>query len=525
MAADLAEFVAGKYSLDRALSDYMHSAFPHTVSQSESTATVDAVPAQGSSGKRAAAARPAEPNPVATAPADSAPTEGERTIIDIIRITAYSGRRFFAIGGATAAVVLLALFAVDVFVTRMTKPARDTYFKFFPPAAKVYTIPSGAEVTVDGKKQERAGRGQAVRLSVGPGTHEVAAYLSGFGWERTQITVLPEKGEVQAETLRFKVPVYVRTKPDGAAVIWDGREFGKAPLDGLPVAVTEQPVPVKFALPGFDTLACDLDLTRAGSYNVNTYIAVNAKPATDGVTALEVDVTFYARWRFIVSPPNARFELDGDDTPLGPNGNMVLLVKYGDHTAKAKKESFSPCPMAFTVTSGETLTKRLTLLRQVTVVAMETDSRSEVNGATVTIEGTTHASRNSFSLSVGSHTAVVKAEGYLEQTKTIRVGEDGASVFEVELPRGERPITICVLRNGVPVSGVTVQAVPEPGSGGSRKSLGETNAAGECRTSTGELLGRYKFDIIMADGGRFSDTTWHEISWKDKSTIAVNIPE
>jgi hypothetical protein len=523
MAADLAEFTAGQHSLDRALSQYMHSAFRQTVvSQSESTVTVDAVAAQGSPGKRAATGRPEGPSPVAATQANSAPTEGERTIIDIIRITAYSGRRFFAIGGASAVVVLLALLAVDVFGTHYTAIGRNIHYMLFPPSAMLYSVPSGAEVMVDGKKlPERT----PARLTTTPGSHEVIVRLSGFEWEPKQIKITPDGGKVQAETLRSQVPVFVRTHPEGATVIWDGRERGKTPFnDAIRTAVGDQPVRVQFALAGFETLSFSLDLSKMEPYAANQFVDVASKPSSAGTTSLEVDGTFYGVWRFNVSPANAQVHIDDSTSvPLGQDGSATMCVKYGSHTATAQKEGFFPDNKPLNVTTGETLTVGLRCRRRVQVEVYDAEGE-RVRKASVTIEGITHYSDEPFYLSVGPHSTVVKAEGYDTQTKTVNVTDGGEPRFSVTLQRGAKPITIVVLKNGVPVSGATVIAARDPQEGGGGGTLDQvTDAAGECRTSTDKLLGRYRFDVQTTDEGRKSDSTWHDIRWNGDPLIKVNI--
>ena len=520
MAADLAEFNTGKYSLDRTLCQYMHVVFKQpAVSQCDATATMEAAPAQASPAKRAAPEQPGHASTAATVTEASAPADGERTVIDFIKMTASSGRRFFIIGGAVILGVLIALLAVDTFVTMITPLGRALHFWFLPPSAILTTVPDKAQVVIDGKRCRDLTPARLTGLTP-KRQYNVLLTHDGYAPLSTEIELGEPKGRGAApDTVAryFKMPVYITSTPPGATVLWNGQPRGVTPLPIEDCWVQSAPVSLKLCLSGFDTLPYQLNMIAATCTPSDSFLSVRQAMDSAGThnRTLEIYGAFYTVAQIRVEPTDANVELDGAPLPLS-DGKGVRYVKCGPHSGWARRQGFKDEQISFEVTRPETVWESYRLRRSVLVTVSDAETGDPIP-ATITIDGKQYSSNNPFGLESGRHIAEISAEAYQPKTIPVTVTASGEPI-EVKLARGVRVIHIRVTHSGAPIARALVIAVAEDGS---TKTIGDTDEAGEVTTTSEALSGRYRFDVNAPDGTGVKDQQWYNISWIGQSSIQI----
>jgi len=517
MALELSEYLSGKHNLGQDLAEYMDVMFRaerrETDARIANTVVTRAVVSEHGPAKMAVTTTATAASGPAVAESGAPPAEGERTIIDIVKIAAYSGRRFFAIGGAVLLGVLIVLLAADTFVTRATRAGRGLYFAFFPPSAILTTVPDRAQVIIDGKKYPEL---TPARLAGLIPRRPYIARLKHDGFEplTEQITVSEPRGQGAApETLSysFHIPVYVTSRPPGARVLWDGNDRGTTPAS-FPYNVRAGFVLLRLSLPGFDTLSYQIDMLNGSAAQQDTFLKTSLKQESVGGASratLVIDGSFCAPVRFQVDPTDANVMLDGEPLLLTSNGSAVKLVKCGSHTGRATLAGFADDPFNFEVATGDTKRVQVLLTRSVRITARDAETGEPIPNAVVSLGGERRLSGSLFPLSSGSHTADVSADGYQTQKQPITVSQNSKPSIDVKLARGRRTIHIRVTHNGAPVPRATVAAVADDGS---ETTVGETDESGEVATNTDELSGHCRFKVY-AQETTFLTPQSYEISW------------
>jgi serine/threonine-protein kinase len=485
MARDLSGFLAPYHDITRDLAQYMNTMFRREVAgANEKTEQLDA--AGGVPGRSTAGGALSEP----AAPV----TEGERTIIDLIKVTAYSGRRFFLIGGAVAAGLVLALLALDAFVFMRTRPGVAIHYLFFPPSAVIVTTPPGAVVTLDGK---RLSEPTPTRLTGLKPNHpyDVKIALDGYEPIPTEYTYLPRPNGNAAETLpyRFKVPVSISSNLSGARISLNGAALDTTPND-LKLEVSDTPLTLSLSYPGFEPLSGSFVATsdQAGG---SRFLQFERTRNSQGLWQWQVVGKFFGYREFTVSPKTASLQVDGEDRSFDGNGKVLLQLAYGSHSVRISKPPFLPELISFDVTSGETVyNKKIELKRFVTVRARSRNSEEEIDRATVTVLGMTRSSGDVFKLPVGSYTATASANGYEDRRRTISVSDGGETDFWIDLDPGTATVVIKLLMEGKPASGARVEAV---GRDGQPVDLDWTDSEGKLRVTTDKLSGKCEFKAYV----------------------------
>lgn len=525
MAEDLTRFLEGHYGLRQELAFYVQTMFkPHLAESTEVTETmhaeeiakhgtpvVDDLASQESAASRGGLQ--------AVAKGEQVP-EGERTIIDIIKIAAYSGRRAFTIGALVLAGLLVVFVGADTFVPelwpelgwRRTPIGRWVFYKLFPPSVVIVSYPPGAEVQLDGKLiEERA----PARSRLAPAhSYDLVLKLNHYKSIHRKISINPERGRGEIDTMSFSfvVPVEIKTSPPGATVLLNGRERGVTPLPLEDEQITPDDIAVELRYAEFKPLKGSMNL---GTQRLTEDMFLQIQPSRDknGRIRWQVNGKFYADVTIKATPKDASLTLDDKQIQLDKNGEVRRSVCYGDHRLVLARHGFNTRNNKLRIESGEPQTLRISLTRTVRVYVTDADG-DRISGK-VTIHGIRKSSGSPFYLGLGSHSVKVSAPGYQTRNISIRVTTQSNPSIYIALERGKAETTIIVLdRDGKPVEGIWVVARDQAGKDVLYHRTGPSG-----KIVTNELEGRYQFR--MTKDGAPIKSGWYDIQWGQPNKIEL----
>jgi hypothetical protein len=132
----------------------------------------------------------------------------------------------------------------------------------------------------------------------------------------------------------------------------------------------------------------------------------------------------------ITVPAGVEVLIDGKS--YGPSP-IRALVDVGNHTYMVKPVGQPPYENSFTITSGQILTKKVTLSGSLTTGVVEV--RTTPPGAAVLADGSpiSGPTPTSFRLPVGNHTLVISQSGYRPIQKQVAVSENNTTTVNVDL--------------------------------------------------------------------------------------------
>jgi serine/threonine protein kinase len=527
MAGDLAEFLAGQRNLHQELAHYVQVLFkPEVAEVIEPTQTVQADrtpprPARPSEAGTSTVELP-KPEPTVAPTAEQPAAEGERTIIDIIRVTAYSGRRFFAIGAIVLVSVLLVLLALDVFLGRnlwrhRTKLGRTIYFALFPPSAEITSFPPHAEVWVGDMKLDGTTPVQVSRLQ--PGEYDVVLKQPGYEPIREQRSIRPSGGNKLVRLdFAFDVPVDVASTPPGATVVWNGRPRGPTPTS-FRQTMNGEAVQVELQHEGFEPIRGEVNFAEGPPAQPDRSLVTTSGQDSSGMTRWNVAGVFSGVRRFKVVPEDAKVVLQSerDTVPVSLTGGVAtLLVPYGSHRVVATSAGFVTVNHDFKVERGDTADVMITLRRSIRVYVYDAENNERLRGSEVRIGGDRYSEGEQVGLAPGAYRVQVSAKGYESQNGSITISRDQQTDYTFKLGRGESEAAVTVYEGGNPAPGIWVWAVPDNGPD---EFLGITSVAGQIHTT--KLEGTYWFK--MSREGTVGVTTPEQyiIEWGKPNDIRL----
>ncbi|HDR00209.1 MAG TPA: serine/threonine protein kinase, partial [candidate division WOR-3 bacterium] len=441
MVAELSRYLAGRHDLRLELSGYIRALF-RPAGQGAAEAGEAGMP--GPAVERGGEA-PAEPVMLPSGGEDH-----ERTIIDIIRLTAYSGRKFFAIGGAVLAALALVFLGLDTFLGpelfggRKLGLSEHLYWLFNPPSAYIVTLPPGAEVWVGDEPSPR-GRtpgplGKLDRRS------RIRLTLDGYESLLWELATVP--GRCDTHAYSFKVPVYVVANVP-AQLSWQGREWpNPTPVTDLAkVEICSTTVhEFELATAGFAPIRGSFRTYPPSNHSTQT-LRMAPEKDPDGNHYWRVEGRFLGYRRFSTSPADAELILrheDGTDEPVlrGGSGEYVALAP-GRYELRASRASFSPGRREFEISRGDSQDISLTLTRPIRITAFDSETNRRIGSRTL-------------NLGVGTHAVPLSYDGYEKKTERIAVSATSPSEYSFKLTPGAIEVTIRVTRRKEPVRNALV---------------------------------------------------------------------
>ncbi|MBN1155188.1 protein kinase [candidate division KSB1 bacterium] len=334
-----------------------------------------------------------ETSPMITLPDDYGQGEdNEKTVIDVIRLSAKSRRKSLLTIMAGAVLSLLVLLVLMV-MFKWTDLGVAMYDRIFPPAIKIYSSPQGAEVLLDGKKV--TGNTPLTISKISPGVHQLKLIYSGYTPLIRSIQV-PSSGkiEVSGETsrkgyepylFRFKSSIELKSDPPGAVVLLNGIELKqRTPTsidweNGLPLTISMKQDQF------IDIGEISLDLVNDQAHIEDNRLWSVQRTSNEHSHYL---IEGYFKKFIPVSsvPEEAWIYLDDIKEPVGKTGIVKSLpLSIGSHDISFVKENFNTMKLKVDVNEKGPASVFAVLTRNVRFFAKDvTDPEDNEIGATIT---------------------------------------------------------------------------------------------------------------------------------------------
>jgi len=353
--------------------------------------------------------------------------EEQRTIIDIVRLSARSHRKAILTGLAGAVGALL-LFLIFDTTFRWTSYGSGIYDTLFPPAIRIVSFPAGAQVYLDDKVLPQPTPLAIEKIS--PGVHKLTLTLPGFDPVVKSIQV-PPKGKIrvagqerpvsnQPYLFRFKVQLELSSKPAGASVMLNGVRYAQLTPCRVVWEVGD-PLEIEMERPGFQRLAGFTLNTLEGRETIEDRRLWRFERIEEQREYYSVMSMFAKAVSISSVPSKAEIYIDASNRPVGVTGyNARLLLTVGTHNLTLKKNGF--LSKSFSVRVDETSPNSYSevLQRVVRIAARDamTNSENDIGARIVQLDSERGSTRvrattpAQFTLLPYAYTAILTKDGY-----------------------------------------------------------------------------------------------------------------
>jgi hypothetical protein len=275
-----------------------------------------------------------------------------KTEIDVIRLSTRNNKRPVKYIGFGVFFALITLGVMDT-INGWTKAGNWFYDWLFPPAVEITTVPSNAQVFIDGKAL--TGRTPITFDEISPGTHKLELSLEQYK-PIVKSLFVPRKGtiRVQGEAVngksrsylfRFNTEIEINSVPPGAVVYLNDIRFNQR----TPCTVSWEvgaPLSISMERNGFE---------RLSGYSLNTingYDEVEDRRVWDTQVIKEpyikysINGIFRKRITIESRPQGAEIYTAENNSALGKTGkNNSVFLTAGTHDLILKKDNFIPKKM------------------------------------------------------------------------------------------------------------------------------------------------------------------------------------
>jgi serine/threonine protein kinase len=418
--------------------------------------------------------------------------EGQRTIIDVVRLSARTHKKAVTVGVLTLIMLSLIFVAVDTFF-HFTKVGLGIYDFLFPPAIKIVSVPEGAQVYLDDELLEDSTPLNLDKIS--PGVHKLMLTLPQFEPIVKSINV-PRTGAIrvagenqrhasQPYIFRFKNQFEFGSDPSGADVIIDGIKTSHTTPATVFWEVTEKPLDIELELPGLSRLSGLRINTVEGREFVEDRRFWSVERIVPGKAQFNIKGTFHKNITIHSNPERADIHLDGSPRPVGVTGlNGEIFLRMGEHKVTISKNGYLPRSFALQVNEKTPETIYHDLGRVVKILSRDASADKDQDLGAELVE----LSLNGKVTSYNSNTpAVVEL---LPKTYTAKLRKQGFYETFVEIPPGETTVTarmhplialvtiqVVDAITGDPVKAANISYSENP-SAANGKDLGSTDGTG-----------------------------------------------
>ncbi len=287
-----------------------------------------------------------------------------------------------------------------------------------PGQLTVQSVVHSGAVWLDGR---RLGKVPVGPLEVPAGPHEVVVRTRGYDDWTLQVVVAPDQGvSVTATPRRATGAIDVRSHPEGAAVLLDGKAAGRTPT-------TLQEV-----TPGEHRLALRLDGHRVWEQTVIIVVGKTAR--------VEAPLKVAAgRLRVTSKPAGASVRIDGKESGVTPLA--LPAVRAGGRRVEVVAEGYRPWVGEARVPDGQEAVVAATLERRPGMLVVH----SSPAGATVVVDGKQVGRTPSGRLELpeGKHAVRVTlaAHRLAEQQVVLRAGKESVVDLRLEPQAGTLSVT------------------------------------------------------------------------------------
>jgi len=431
-----------------------------------------------------------------------------RTIIDVVRLSARTHRKaiLLSLGGLMAAFVLFVV--VDVFA-RWTTLGSGIYDLLFPPAIKIVSFPSGAQVYLDDEPLPKTTPLAIEKIS--PGVHKLTLTLPRFEPIVRSIQV-PSKGNVtvanekqpeadQPYVFRFKTILEISSTPEGAEVYLNGIKYTQLTPCRVLYEVAPEPLSLELRKEGLMTLAGFTINTIDGTETVEDRRLWKFERIEGQREHFTITGTFVKPITISSIPNLAEIFVDGDENPVGLTGYATeLLLAIGTHTVTLQKEGYLPRTFALEVDENSPSEYTETLSRLVRIFAKNANSSSDddikaqvteliYNGRSTKMKATTPCE---LTLLPYPYKVLLNKPGFAEYVLAIPANSNVA-IARMSIGSVTMEITVLDERTGAALNNVTISYQSTSRASEPEAFFGETDESGIAERSLPP--GEYRFRI------------------------------
>ncbi len=314
--------------------------------------------------------------------ADEAGEDDVKTIIDVVRLASRSYKKQLLAGVAALGLTIILFLTLDV-LFQLTTCGNGIYNWLFPPAIKIVSFPSGAQIYIDNQLLDKRTPVSIQRIS--PGIHKLKLETPGFSPITRSIKVA-EKGETHIEgvekpggsdayVFHFLALINFVSLPSDATVYLNDMRFGEK----TPCTVqweVGKPITVEMEKEGFQRLTGFtfnlLNLAEQDADRRYWRITKQVDTTTTNGVLYSVHGFFRKMVQIQSTPSGANIYLDHETAPIGITGqNNLTPLTFGPHTITVNKAGFLPQKVDITINEVSSSKINLILRRSVRFTARD----------------------------------------------------------------------------------------------------------------------------------------------------------
>jgi len=374
---------------------------------------------------------------------DDSAVDDQRTIIDIVRLSARTHRKAVTVGLLSVLAAFLLFTGVDTYA-HFTPLGQEVYDFFFPPAIKIDSIPAGAQVYLDDRLLD-----QTTPLDlqeIAPGVHKLMLTLPQFEPIVKSINV-PSKGSLrvsgevnrhasQPYIFRFKTQFEISSVPSGADILINGVKLNQPTPATVFWEVTEEPIDVMLELPGLTRLTGLRINAIEGKEVIEDRRFWNIKPIVAGKAQYHIEGIFHKSITVNSNPSRADIFVNDGDKPAGVTGlDGKLMLTMGDHKITLRKNEYLPSSFIINVNENAQTNVNQELLRAVRIFAKDASASGDTD-----LDATIELRLNGKALDYRGKTPAVLQ--LLPRTHTLKLQKEGYGETVVDIPPTERSVVV-----------------------------------------------------------------------------------
>lgn len=274
--------------------------------------------------------------------------DGQRTIIDVVRLSARTHKKAVTIGALSLVLLSMLFVAVDTFA-HFTRVGTGVFDFLFPPAIKIVSVPEGAQIYLDDELLNETTPLSLEKIS--PGVHKLMLTLPQFEPIVKSINV-PRSGGIrvageaqrhasQPYIFRFKNLFEFASEPPGAEIIIDGVTTNQKTPATVFWEATEKPLDIELEVAGLPRLSGLRINTIEGKEFIEDRRFWNVDRIVPGKQQFNIKGTFHKSITINSLPERADIHLDSNPKPIGVTGlNGELFLKLGEHQVTLSKNGY-----------------------------------------------------------------------------------------------------------------------------------------------------------------------------------------
>jgi len=415
-----------------------------------------------------------------------------KTIIDVVRLSARNHKKAIMVSGLSILLAFVTFMSLDTFM-HWTPWGIGVYDYFFPPAIKISSVPSGAQVYLDDKPLPQTTPLKIDQIQ--PGVHKLMLSLPRFGQILKSIHV-PSNGvlKIQGENERdvrepfvfhFKNQLELSSRPPGAAIYINGRKLIQKTPTTVLWEVEEVPMHIEMELPGFpklsgisiDGISGKEEISDRRFWKFQKLDHTKDHFAIEGIFRKSVQITS--------NPPRAEIYLNDAERPVGITGlNDSIFLTVGQHAVTLKKNGYISKKIVVDIDEETQPVYNASLLRLVRFYAKDENKPEggDIGASIVELRSKVQNRRPRASTPARlrllpiRYTAVLRRSGYADKYVSISPGQKNV-VVEMASESAKVSLFILNTNNNAPVKGSQVffKGIDQ---GDTEKRLGTTNSDG-----------------------------------------------